>query len=418
MNLPRLLQLAVNRPLLIAPRNAEIIYSILAQKHGMTPMLTEWNVPVPKSNAFTGSSTSTKEGMPFSLEGGTAIIQVVGELVNRGSYVGASSGVVSYEGTSAQLNSVAADPRVTSILIDIESPGGEAVGAMELAATVRKINAEKPVYAFVNGMAASAGYAMVSGAKRVFTIESGIVGSIGVVMLHMDYSEQMEMMGVKPTLIHAGAHKVDGNPFEPLTAAVKEEWQAEIMKFYGLFVDTVAAGRKMSKKAIRETEARTYIGSEAVSVGLADSVATFEDVLSEITRASGRSKLSKGAIMTENTNVPGATNPGPSAADAAIAATEAANKRMLAVTSHKDICGSAQRLVAATKLLATTMTAEAIVEFVVSSVPASASSSIQERAEANANNLQPGAGGHDKNRATTKSWTDILKAKNLHISQM
>ena len=32
--------------------------------------------------------------------------------------------------------------------------------------------------------------------------------------------------GVKPTLIFAGSHKVDGNPFEPLSDAVRADLQA------------------------------------------------------------------------------------------------------------------------------------------------------------------------------------------------
>lgn len=109
---------------------------------------------------------------------GTAIVTVVGELVNRGAYVGASSGVVSYEGIKFQLLQAAADPRARCIVIDMESPGGEAIGAFEAAAIVRQVARVKPVYAVVNGLAASAGYALASGATRIITMPTGISGSI------------------------------------------------------------------------------------------------------------------------------------------------------------------------------------------------------------------------------------------------
>ena len=417
MNIPRLMQLAINRPLLIAPRNAEIIYSILAKKDGMAPILADWEEPKPSASRFVGKATQTDSGVPFQLENGVGLFSVVGELVNRGAYVGASSGVVSYEGIDAQLRAVASDPRVTAIGLDVESPGGEAVGAMELAATVRKINAEKPVYAFVNGMAASAGYALVSGAKRIFNIESGIVGSIGVVLLHMDYSAAIAEQGIVPTLIHAGAHKVDGNPFEPLSAAVKSDLQAEVMKFYDLFVETVAQGRKMSKKAIRETEARTFIGQDAVDAGLADAVASFDDVLAEITRAAGRSTVSKGVkLMTDTPGAPAATNAG-FTQEQVTAAADASVKRISAIVTAEGIAGDANRTKVATKMAATSqMSADEIISFVKDTVPAASSAAtLEDRAAANAIKSQPGASNMPAPAA--KSWTDVLKSKNMHISQ-
>ncbi|RWF97659.1 MAG: S49 family peptidase, partial [Mesorhizobium sp.] len=106
----------------------------------------------------------------------------------------------------------AADPAVRSVILDMHSPGGEAVGAFETAALVRDLAARKRTVAVVNGMAASAMYAIASGANEIVTTETGIAGSIGVVLLHADFSRQLDRDGITPTLIHAGAHKVDANP--------------------------------------------------------------------------------------------------------------------------------------------------------------------------------------------------------------
>jgi ClpP class serine protease len=68
---------------------------------------------------------------------------------------------------------------------------------------------------------------------------------------------------------------------------VKGELKAEIDRFYDLFVSSVAVGRKgLTEKAIRATEARTYIGADAVKVRLADSVGSFENVLADLSRKS------------------------------------------------------------------------------------------------------------------------------------
>jgi signal peptide peptidase SppA len=206
--------------------------------------------------------------------------------------VGASSGLTSYEGISHQLKTAAADPAVQSIVLDLHSPGGEAVGAFEAAALVRQIAAQKRTIAVVNGMAASAAYAIASGANDIIVTETGVAGSIGVVMLHADFSRQLDREGVTPTLIHAGAHKVDGNPFEPLPDAVRTDLQAEVDAFYDSFLATVAKGRgsRLTAAAARKTEARTFIGKAAVAAGLADRVGTFETALAELTRARGQAQ--------------------------------------------------------------------------------------------------------------------------------
>jgi ClpP class serine protease len=119
----------------------------------------------------------------------------------------------------------------------------------------------------------------------VIVTETGVVGSIGVVMLHLDQSKRAEMEGVKPTFIYAGAHKVDGNTLEPLDPDVKEQLQEEVDAYYAMFTKAVGKGRStkgFDAKAARETEARIFIGADAVKNSLADDVGTFEEVLADI----------------------------------------------------------------------------------------------------------------------------------------
>jgi hypothetical protein len=122
---------------------------------------------------------------------GTALISILGELVNRGDWVGADSGLVSYEGIKHQFSVAARDPKTKNIVLDLECPGGEAIGAFECAAAIREVAAIKPVVAVVNGLAASGGYALASAASRIVTLESGICGHIGVVMVHLDFQKYL-----------------------------------------------------------------------------------------------------------------------------------------------------------------------------------------------------------------------------------
>lgn len=211
---------------------------------------------------------------PFAMVDGVAVIEVSGVLVHRGAWIGQSSGQTSYEGIAAQLGAAALDPGVRGIALEIDSFGGEVAGVFDLADAIRAARSTKPVWAFVAEHAFSAGYALASQADRIILPRTGAVGSIGVVVMHADLSGQLSDAGVIVTLIHSGAHKVDGNPYAPLPDPVRTRIQAEIDSIRTLFAQTVAAGRgrRLTAEAALATEAECFRGAEAVAAGLADEI--------------------------------------------------------------------------------------------------------------------------------------------------
>ncbi len=313
---PMLMQIAsrvLNRPLLLHPTKAEVVLHVL---EGRLPLDgAQASVLAPDANRFLGSWYGEDgRARKYAVASGVATIPIVGSLVNRGAWIGAYSGMVSYEGISAQLRDAEADPEVRAILLDIDSPGGEATGMFTVAEQVRQVGQTKPVTAFVNDMAASAAYGIASAANEIVVSPTSIVGSIGVVLTHLDRSGEMEKKGVKATLIYAGKHKVDGNPFGPLNEQVQADLQVEVMKFYDQFVGLVARGRPgMTEQAIRGTEARTFIGQDAIDRGLADRIASLDAVLAEMqTKAPGAATRRKGFAMSKTTEAaaPQAENAG------------------------------------------------------------------------------------------------------------
>lgn len=338
----------MNRPLLLHPDKAAIVLDVLQGRLPGAAAITERpDVPSgPEASRFFGSH-GRDGGMGLTrAAGGTAVVSIVGSLVNRGAWIGANSGMVSYEGIRAQLDDAARDPEVRSIVLDIDSPGGEALGMAGLAQRVRQINAEKPVVAVVNDMAASAAYGIASGASRIAVSPTSITGSIGVVLMHMDRSDELKERGVAVTLIHAGAHKVDGHPFGPLPDGVKSELQAEVMKHYEIFTSLVAEGRgsRLSAEAARGTEARTFLGVEAIDAGLADVVASFDEIVAELAASTGpdRGRTSRSLRMTTETQSPaaGTENNRPEASGEALAAAraegaQAERERIGAILTHE-----------------------------------------------------------------------------------
>jgi signal peptide peptidase SppA len=258
-------------PLLIHRPKLDVILSVVGQRIGMADVPA---MPGMDMAAFQRpSSTAAPEGI--------AVIPIHGSLVKRSLGMEAASGLTSYGEIAAMLDAALADPQVSGILLDIDSPGGEASGSFELARRVREVAAQKPVWAVANDAAYSAAYAIAASAQRVFVTETGGVGSIGVIALHVDQSVKDAKDGYRYTAITAGAHKNDYSPHEPLSDTAKTELQVEVDRLYAIFTDHVAAMRGLNLDAVRDTQAGLFFGSNAVVQGLVDGVQTLESTLAE-----------------------------------------------------------------------------------------------------------------------------------------
>lgn len=265
--LPHLASRLFGTPLLVHRAKLDVILAVLGDRLNIQPPAADLALPGPRN-------------MPSGTPGIT-VIPVHGTLVKRTAGLDAASGLTSYTEIAAMLDSALADPQVAGILLDIDSPGGEASGSFELARRVREASAVKPVWAVANDSAYSAAYAIGSAANRLIVSETGGVGSIGVIALHIDQSVKDANEGYRYTAVTAGTHKNDFSPHQPLTDEAKAELQAEVDRLYGLFVDHVASMRTLSSDDVRSTEAGLYFGANAIAAGLADAVGTFESALTD-----------------------------------------------------------------------------------------------------------------------------------------
>ena len=100
----------------------------------------------------------------------------------------------------------------------------------------------------------------------------------------------LEREGVKVNFISAGKHKVEGNPYEPLTDEARGAIQARVDEYYSMFVSAVAKGRGVKPADVRGGfgEGRTVGAREAVSLGMADSVATLDETIARMSRGARR----------------------------------------------------------------------------------------------------------------------------------
>ena len=261
----------LDTPLVIGQAKLEAILAVIGPRIGVeTPAPAVMN----GGGRRRGTNLVTPEGI--------AVIPVFGTLVKRAGAIDAASGLTSYGHLEEQIMDAATDPAVRAILLDVDSPGGEAAGVFDLSDLVHEARSLKPVWAIADEEAFSGAYAIASAAERLFVPRTGGLGSIGVVAVHVDRSARDAMEGFRTTTVYAGAAKNDFNPHETLKDGARRTLQVEVDRVYALFVDTVARNRGLTADAVRATEARLYFGEDAVRAGLADEVGTLRDAIASL----------------------------------------------------------------------------------------------------------------------------------------
>ncbi|WP_297529809.1 S49 family peptidase, partial [Thiohalobacter sp.] len=264
--LPHIAARLFNTPLLIHRAKLDAILAVLGPRVGWPETESAAPVPAPRTPSA-------------ARQGDIAVIPIHGTLVRRALGLEAASGLTSYQEIGDQIGRAVADPAVAGIVLDIDSPGGEAGGVFELAERIRAATHDKPVWAVANDQAFSAAYALAAASNEVFVTRTGGVGSIGVIAMHADQSRKDEQDGYRFTAIYAGSHKNDFSPHAPLSDDARAALQAEVDRLYGIFTESVAAHRGLTVEAVRKTEARLYFGGDAVAAGLADRIGTLRDAV-------------------------------------------------------------------------------------------------------------------------------------------
>lgn len=245
---------------------------------------------------------------------GVAVLQLYGVIAPRASMLSETStqgtGLDAFMQTfRAQM----ADPEIGSIVLDIDSPGGQVGGVPEAAAEIRAARSVKPITAFANVAigAASAAYYLGSQAGEFVASPSSEVGSIGVRAVHLDKSKFYEDQGVRHTVISAGKYKSEGSPYGPLSEDTLAWAQGQVNTVYQDFLADVAKGRNVPVSKVKSDfgEGRMLLAKDALAVGMIDRIDTLDGVLrQELARPTkSRQVAALGPAWTINTGTASGT---------------------------------------------------------------------------------------------------------------
>lgn len=206
-----------------------------------------------------------------------AVINLYGPTTYRPTFWASICGGFDYETLKEDFVQLA-EQGVKVVAFHMDSPGGEAHQMMATANFIREVANEKgiDIITYVDGLAASAGYGIACVSDQIIMSSDSEVGSIGVVVRLMNDSKKLENDGYQRTFITAGKSKVPFDKEGQFTQDFIEDIQYKVDNLYEEFTEHVAKHRNVSVEAVRSTEAKTFLPSTAIELGLADGVMTVE----------------------------------------------------------------------------------------------------------------------------------------------
>jgi len=249
-----------------------------------------------------------EDSSPYlSVRDGVGIVTINGSLID-GSYgeLGMMFGVTGYGDIQQALTQAVANPAVNSIMLMVKSGGGSVSGVSETAKFVQSVDKIKPVITYSSSMMASAALWLGLSARKSYVSDTTIAGSIGTVtVLFSDY-RQMQAEGVDAVVVRSGKYKALGGSLEPISDLVIAETQKDIDYLADLFLTYVAERRGVNKVSADSLfgQGRTFIGKQAVDVGLVDAVLSYNQAFSTTKSLNSTDKSSRflGAIIADVDN--------------------------------------------------------------------------------------------------------------------
>ena len=215
-----------------------------------------------------------------STRGNVAIIPVTGAIVRYANVFTSISGGTALSILAQDYTQAVEDPSIDTIVLNIDSQGGQANGISEFADMIRASG--KKTIAYVGNQSASAGYWIASACDEIVANKTAMVGSIGVVYALTDTSEADKQAGVRNIEI---VSQVSPKKRPDITS---NEGQSQIQswadKLGEIFVASVANFRGVTTEKVLSDfgQGDMLIAEDALNAGMIDRLGDFESLIEEI----------------------------------------------------------------------------------------------------------------------------------------
>lgn len=211
------------------------------------------------------------------IRGNVAVIPVNGIISRYADMFTMICGGTTVEHLSRDIRTALDNEDIHAIILEIDSPGGQAAGIGELAAQIREGTKTKPIVSYVSNLGASAGYWIASAGSEIVASPSAILGSVGVVW-------PMSRTTSDGRTIEFVSSQSPNKRLSTETPEGRAKYQELVDAMADVFVSAVAENREITpEKVISDFGAGGLkVGQAAVDAGMADRLGSLEQLISEL----------------------------------------------------------------------------------------------------------------------------------------
>lgn len=267
--MPRALELAASQPWLMLPDALDNLLTISDRMGDPLALATK-------------RGEQLEETRRVTLRGNVALVPVIGPIFRYANLFTEISGATSTQVLGSDIQRALDDPKVKSIVLNIDSPGGVASGINELAELIYQGRSRKRIVAYIGGIGASAAYWIASAAHEIVIDEASLAGSIGVVVEAVIDDEKASGRTRYQIVSRNAPNKRPDLGTEEGRAKLGETIDA----LGDVFVGKVARNLDVAAEQVPEMgdHGGIRVGADAVKHGLAHRVGSLESLITELAK--------------------------------------------------------------------------------------------------------------------------------------
>ncbi|MFG0398289.1 S49 family peptidase [Pseudomonas sp. zjy_11] len=267
--MPRALELAASQPWLMMPDALDNLLSISDRMGDPVALATKRGERLDETRRVT-------------MRGNVAVVPITGPIFRYANLFTEISGATSTQILATDIQRALDDPKVKSIVLNIDSPGGVASGINELAEMIFAARDRKRIVAYIGGIGASAAYWIASAAGEIVIDEASLAGSIGVVVEAVIEDEKKTGRTRYQIVSRNAPNKRPDLGTEEGRAKMGETIDA----MADVFVGKVARNLGVAAEKVPEMgdHGGIRVGADAVKHGLAHRVGSLESLITELAK--------------------------------------------------------------------------------------------------------------------------------------
>ncbi|MBN2562200.1 MAG: signal peptide peptidase SppA [Phycisphaerae bacterium] len=212
-----------------------------------------------------------------------AVLHARGPIIDSNLGPGFTTQYVMRDEFVKSIEQIRKNKTVRAVVLHIDSPGGSGYASDVIWQKLRELDEEKPLVVSMGTVAGSGGYYIACPGRLIFAQPTTLTGSIGVIGILANRASAYNRMDVNLAEMKHGDRALLGYGHRDMRPEDRDFIQKLILDFYEIFLDRVAATRKMPKDEVRKiAEGRIYTGRQALEIGLIDRLGGLKDAIAAV----------------------------------------------------------------------------------------------------------------------------------------